>query len=505
MISGILAHPAEKPLSPYPSFACGFAVLLVFCWVAWTTAWDAGLYGDNVEQFVWVRSLQWGYHKHPPMPTWLLSAAIYLMGSHSWLTNALAAVCMATTGWLTWLITRRLFNPHIANIAIVLWGLEQCFSLSAQIYNHNTVLVMFMAATVYAALRALDAPRNYGWSFGVGVFAGCAMLSKYQAALPLGVLLIAIGLMNRANLRAMLGKLLFASVGFAVVFSPHFYWSVQHQFPALRYASAAIEAGGLTRRLAWVATFIVNQIRMVLPLLLTIGLSLAICKILNRSGPTEPKLRVASGSNSPDQSAAWMWALVWAPLIVVVTTSLVTGSQLRNHWGVQLFQFFPIWVAWRWHASGAMRLAQLVPIALMVHALGFAYYAIKQSDPNAAQATRRADSAYPAREMADAALAHWKQHTRCPLKLIGGDFEAGLVSAFTTEFPVVYTDAQATPWVSAEQVKRDGLLYVSDMASALPESAIAVKNWYLNPSQPNSGRYVQFAVELPANECKLPE
>ena len=219
----------------------------------------------------------------------------------------------------------------------------------------------------------------------------------------------------------------------------------------------------------------------------------------------KPTLRVGSASNGADQSATWMWALLWAPLIVVVTSSLVTGSQLRNHWGVQLFQFFPIWIAWRWRASGAMRLAHLVPIALMVHALGFAYYAVKQSDPGAVQATRRADSAYPARDMADAALAHWRQHTKCPLRLIGGDFEAGLVSAFSAEFPVVYTDAQATPWVTAAQVKQHGLLYVADMASALPASAIAVKNWYLNPSRPSSGKYVQFAVELPAHECKSPE
>ena len=27
---------------------------------------------DNIEQLTWVRSLEWGYYKHPPLPTWLL-------------------------------------------------------------------------------------------------------------------------------------------------------------------------------------------------------------------------------------------------------------------------------------------------------------------------------------------------------------------------------------------------------------------------------------------------
>ncbi|NMM79160.1 hypothetical protein B2J89_21205, partial [Acidovorax sp. SRB_24] len=27
---------------------------------------------DNIEQLSWMRSLQWGYYKHPPLPTWML-------------------------------------------------------------------------------------------------------------------------------------------------------------------------------------------------------------------------------------------------------------------------------------------------------------------------------------------------------------------------------------------------------------------------------------------------
>ena len=26
---------------------------------------------DNIEQLIWVRSLEWGYYKHPPLPTWM--------------------------------------------------------------------------------------------------------------------------------------------------------------------------------------------------------------------------------------------------------------------------------------------------------------------------------------------------------------------------------------------------------------------------------------------------
>ena len=119
-----------------------FGVLSVFAWVTWTSLWDQGLYGDNVEQFIWSQSMALGYHKHPPLPTWILGLATAFAGPHWWLTNVLAAMCTAATGLLTWLIARRLFGERTANIAIVLWSLQQCFSVSAEIYNHNTVLVL---------------------------------------------------------------------------------------------------------------------------------------------------------------------------------------------------------------------------------------------------------------------------------------------------------------------------------------------------------------------------
>jgi 4-amino-4-deoxy-L-arabinose transferase-like glycosyltransferase len=485
-----------------------FGVALVFAWVAWSTFWDTGLYGDNVEQFVWVHSLQWGYYKHPPMPTWLLGGAIHLFGPHAWLTNALAAVCFALTGWLTWSIARSLLDEKVANITIVLWTLQQCFSVSAQIYNHNTVLVMFMAATVYAVLRAANTNTNakmsFRWWLGAGLFAGCAMLSKYQAALPLFALLATVCITNRQPFRFPMAGLATAGVGFTLVFSPHLYWAVTHQFPALRYASAALESGGFTQRVAWVASFSVNQIRMVLPLVLVIALSWAICKVRSPSQPAQVLDRKSSGvTNGPTLGVRmWMWGLVWAPVVILVLSSLATGSQLRNHWGVQLFQFLPIWIAWRWRNSNTLKLTLLIPLALAAQAAGFTYYAVKQSQPDAAQAERRADSSYPARNMASAALAHWKQQTSCPLKIIGGDFEAGLVSAFVKEFPVVYSGPEATPWVTADQINQHGIMYVVDMNTPLAPDAVAAKKWYFNAALPSSGKYIQLAVKLPAAECK---
>lgn len=488
-----------------------FGMAVVFAWVAWTSHWDSGLYGDNVEQFSWAHSLELGYYKHPPLPTWLMGLALFLVGPHWWVANALAAVCIAGTGLFTWLTARRLCGERIANVAVVLWGLQQSFSVSAEIYNHNTVLVLVLAATAYTAVRALSSAFDTPWWLASGGLAALAMQAKYQAALPLAALLIAVAVLGHKRVHRLPLKITFVLLAFFVFFSPHLYWSISNDFPSLRYASGTLESGGLARRAFWVTTFVVNQIRLVLPLLL----ALALCALLARrrarrrtvvvqpAAETTPAAGVNSkGATFSDREISiWMACLVWGPIFTVMALSLLTGSALRNHWGVQLFQFLSIWIAWRWRDRAVLRLATLMAVALLVHTIGFAYYVVKQSDPSAVLAERRADSAYPAQRLSDAAVAHWAQATHCPLRIVVGDFEAGLVSVYARQFPVVFTGAVETPWVTPEQLNREGALYVLDQNTALPADVTAPLRWSLVSGSPE--KYVQFALRLPAKACSV--
>lgn len=514
----MLQNPAGKPPtspapdansrhSPFSSYLVVFlfGVLAVFAWVGWTSAWDTGLYGDNVEQFVWSHSMELGYYKHPPLPTWLMGLALSIVGSHWWLTNALAAACVAATGVFTWLTARELCGERTANIAITLWGLQQCFSVSAEIYNHNTVLVLCMSALTYTVLRALSSVPDMRWWLASGILAACAMLAKYQAALPLLALVAAILLTARTRRIYLLWRLALVLLVFFVFFGPHLYWGIANRFPSLRYASEVLESGGLARRASWVITFAVNQIRMVLPLLLAIMLAALVARF-NRRVTVNAVVRTSmtstpAGRWSEREVSIWIGCLVWGPVAALILVSLLSGSALRNHWGVQLFQFLSIWIAWRWRYSAILNLRNLVFAAVLVHAAGFLYYAIKQSDKTAALADRRADSAYPGRRMSDAAVAHWKRFSNCPLRIVAGDFEAGLVSAYAKGSPVVFTAPVATPWVGESDIQRYGALYVSDKNTNLPANVMETIKWSLSGGAQPAEKYVQFGVRLPASPC----
>ena len=70
---------------------------------------------DNIEQLIWVRSLEWGYYKHPPLPTWLLWPVAQLMGGTAWATYVMGAACALGAFALMWRLLRD--TPALSYVA----------------------------------------------------------------------------------------------------------------------------------------------------------------------------------------------------------------------------------------------------------------------------------------------------------------------------------------------------------------------------------------------------
>jgi 4-amino-4-deoxy-L-arabinose transferase-like glycosyltransferase len=488
--------------SPRPSsdpaawWAPWLATAIVLAWLGLMLVTDGGLYGDNIEQVVWAHSLEWGYHKHPPLPTWILGSAITLFGPAWWWTDVLAGLCLVATLWLTWSIARQLAGDNIAAATALLWGLLQCFSSRVQLFNHNTVLVLCIAFTVWCALRATDGQR--GWWLGVGIGAGLAMLAKYQAAVPLAALLLLLAVSGRLAAAGRKALAAMAVLLALLVFAPHLAWVASHDFSTLRYASQSVESASIGRRLQFDLSFLVNQLRMVLPALAAFG----ICRLLVRG----------KGRLAPDAGACaatdprlnlWLCGLFWGLLAFLLLLPLLAGINLRNHWGVQTFQFFALWLAWQWQRRGPIHLGQLAVVALLLHAVSMVVYTVEVRGPQAMAAARRIDNAFPGRRMADAAQAQWRSVTNCPLRYVAGDFEAGLISAFSASSPVVFVSAVASPWVHPADLRERGALYAVPALADLPPGVQAVRDLDLSPeASPVPGaRHVVLAVQAPTRPC----
>ena len=481
-----------------PRFAVAVSVAVVVVWALWAAYFNTAQFGDNIEQFNWAQSLELGYHKHPPLPSWLLGSVIKLFGPSIYWAYVLAALCLIGTAIFTWLIGRELVGDRVAAAGCLLWGLNMTFSQRAQLYNHNTVLVLWFAATTWFAMRACRAQRTAPlWWLATGLAAGAATLSKYQAVVPLAGLLLALAWSGRLKRPAQWGGMLGAIVAMVAVCAPHAVWVAQHHFSTLRYASEAIVTSSLGQRLGFIVSFAANQLRLWSPALLAIALYAGWARL-------SPKVVARrAGETAPDLSI-WMVGLLWVGLAVLVVMALAAGASLRNHWGVQALQFFCIWLAWRWDRNRPIDMTRVVCVALAVHVASLAWYASEHRDPTAVLAKRRIDTMYPARRLALAAVAHWTQSTKCLLHYVAGNtFDAGLVSLYSGGSLKVFDSESATPWVRAEDVRRRGAIYVLDDDDVVPAGVTNVILFDVVPGDRHGrpAKTIRLGVLPPALPC----
>jgi 4-amino-4-deoxy-L-arabinose transferase-like glycosyltransferase len=471
---------------------------MIAVWVLWAAFFNTAQFGDNIEQFNWAQHLSWGYHKHPPLPTWLLGGVIHTFGPSIYWAYLLAGLCLAGTAILTWLMAHELVGPRAAAVTVVLWGLNLTFSQRAQLYNHNTVLVLCMVATVWSALCATRPDpllaRRWLWWLATGAAAGAAMLSKYQALVPLAGVCVALiwsGRLQRVSHR--LGLLLAVTVALAVV-APHAVWVAQHHYSTLRYAATAVEPSGLGQRLGFVASFVANQVRLWFPALVVMGWCWW------RTPKIMPSLPARPVTTELPLSKVWIWGLFGVGLVALLLMALLAGVSLRNHWGVQTLQFLSIAVAAAWQQHRAISMRQLISAALMVHATSGAIYAVQHQKSNRFSDNRREDTHYPAALLADTAVAHWEAHTKCPLKYVTGSaFEGGLVSLYSSGQPRVFENEQATPWLSIVDIKNNGALYVFN-TNMEPEKGIQhIIDFELNSKRDK--KIIKIGLRPPEKAC----
>ena len=467
-MSVLIASPAaiESRTTRGARWALWLPLLLVAAWVTLGAAVNTAQWGDHFEQFVWAHSFEWGYYKHPPLPTWLLAAAITVFGPSPYWAYALAGLCTAGTAGFTYAIGRRLLGEPLAALALLLWGLQQAFSTRAQLYNHNTVMMLAVSASAWCVLRALQSTQRRWW-VAAGVAAGLAMLSKYQSVVPLAGILVALLLAGELASRRTRAGVALAAAAAALVFAPHLLWMLQHDFTTLRYAAQEGPPLSWSERGFSVVSFIAQQLRLLFPALL---LALLLWLL--------PGLRKPPGLEADHTGArwrrAWFVGLIAFPLVVTLLTCPAFGLRLQNHWGYQCLQFVALWLAWCLRNVLQRSPRTIIMLTLLVQAVSMTVASVpswtRETEPG-----RRVDGQYPARRLAAAVQADWRSATDCPLRLVvGPSFEAGMVSVYSPTAPKVLEggDFHKSPWVRPDELQRDGAVYVATEPSQLPHHSV---------------------------------
>lgn len=228
---------------------------------------------DNLEQLTWSRSLEWGYYKHPPLPTWLLWLPLRWFGWSAWTVYLAGAATTLIALAVYWRLLARLRSESYALVALMAAACITYYNGRLHYYNHDVVLLLASTVCPVLCWQAFAQRRRRWWS-ALGMAIGLGALAKYQIAVTV-VCVLVFSLQQRAWRDAVhrQGLLMAGAVALAV-FAPHAMWLQSHDFAPIRHAvdsSLGAQFGAQGRALEsmhWLADQVFNR---ALPALLFVG------------------------------------------------------------------------------------------------------------------------------------------------------------------------------------------------------------------------------------------
>jgi 4-amino-4-deoxy-L-arabinose transferase-like glycosyltransferase len=443
------AHPLRALLT--------FAIAQILIWTVVPWALGTSLPLDVVSDGLsWGHEWQWGYYKHPPLPSWEVEAAFDLLGDIG--PYLLSQLTIAATFLFVYLLGRRMMPPRCALAGTVLLSGIYYFSIPTPEFNHNVAQMPLWAAAAYFYYEALRTRSSGFWAL-LGLAIGLGMLTKYATVILAATIVFhALSARNTRTVFASIGPY-FAILVCLAVMTPHLIWLVHNDFPTLNYAAnRAGHAAALQR--------VFTPLRFLLAQTVTLVPCVALAAIAGVVGRNSWRDRPAV-----DEDLRFLLALGVGPAILSALLSLAAGLGLRDMWGAPMWNLAGLLLVRasmsRWRDISLGRLFACAAVLFVT--LPTAYELASTYAPEWRGSHPRTE--WPDRAMAQDLSAAWTKATGRPLQIVAGDpWIAGLIAMRSAPRPSVFIDAnyRHAPWISPEMLKREGALVVWQVSKKAP-------------------------------------
>jgi 4-amino-4-deoxy-L-arabinose transferase-like glycosyltransferase len=426
---------------------------------------------DNIEQLTWVRSLEWGYYKHPPLTTWLFWVPARLLGLNAWTTYLTGAAFTLGAILLQWRLLKELRGVRYATLAIAAVLCITYYNDRLYYYNHNVVLMFFATAALYLSWRALSTGKLAWWA-ALGVAVGLGSLAKYQMAVALACVMVHWIHIRGWRDQAHRTGFLLAGLIALVIFVPHVQWLRTHDFGPVEYAMQSSLGAQLPRNARWLqaSKWVLDQL---LNRAMPAWLLLALPVFCSRRLRLDDRLARPGELDRPrPERAGYALLVIWGlvPLVFIPALGIVFGADLQLQWGTSFLLFAvpaamemlgsPQW--WlHWRLRPVMHTFLVLQVVML--AVNFTTSA---RGPALAQDTHW--RAFPAQALAQALQGPARAALGgLPICVVSGPPAlAGALALELPERPLVLIDGRydRSPWVQQHRARPCGVLEVSEGA-----------------------------------------
>lgn len=444
-----------------------FLAIYLISWTLFAAILPLSTELDSIEQVVWSQVWQWGYYKHPPLPSALLHVLNSLFGGPSMGLTAFAAQsCSVVALIYVWLLAKQILSRKLAITALLITSLIAYHNFRALTFNHNTVSLPFTAAALYYFYCALRYPSHTSTWLRLGLACGLAILTKYSAALILISFVVYIVWRRLWTDTRIIRGLVISTVVFLLVITPHVIWLAENNWLPFTYIHDKLVISG--NRLNIYLGFFANQmirLSFMLPLLLGIW-------YLRRKGTIRVSTIHTTEPPGDNHDLCFLLTVFLTPLLLALMTPLLTGSPLNSNWASAFFLPAGILITKCLYdqldetqlLKYANRLAWITHAAiLIIFFLGSVIY------PTVVGSASRSN--FPSNALADKVSEIWHEQQKEPLAIVISDaWTGGNVLLHLRPEPTLFIDNNVVeaPWVNEHDVRACGAFILTAKSETAP-------------------------------------
>ncbi len=383
-----------------------FVIAHLIFWTLIPTLTNQNLPLDTIEHLAWGSNLDWGYSKHPPMVAIVLEIFYQIFGSQDWAYYLLSQIFVIISFYFIFKFSKEILNNSLLSlISVLIIETIYFYNFTTPEFNVNVCELPFWSLTVYFSWKIYNSKEiKFLDCLFVGLFAAFGFLSKYLFLyLLVSIDLLFIYLILIKNEKKFDFKYLITIEVFLIVLIPHLIWLYNNDFVTITYglARTGLEQSSLINHIQYPLIFLVKQIGILIPFFIMIWL------LINQF-----KFKY----NLKDKKFLFLLSINVLPFILMLLTSLLTGSKIRTMWMTPFYLFLGTLFIYIFQSQiNIKKLKSFFIGFIFFFFLSPALYAyISISNEN-----KRTD--YPGKEIAIKTQFAWDQQFKSKINIVFGD------------------------------------------------------------------------------------
>ncbi len=391
-----------------------FALSHLIIWTLVPALSNKNLPLDTIEALAWGSNLDWGFNKHPPMSAFFSEVFFKIFGAQDWAYYLLSQIFIIITFYFIFKFAFEIFrNIQLSLISVLLIEAIYFYNFTTPEFNVNVCQLPFWSLVVYYSWKIYDTKNiKILDCFLIGLFAAIGFLSKYLFIyLLFSIFLLFAYLIIFKKTKKFDFKYLIVVEVFLVLLVPHLVWLFNNEFITVTYGlkRTGLEGSGILDHLKYPIIFLGKQIGILIPFFFLIYL------LVNKI-----KFKI----DLKDKKLLFLIFINIIPVILILITSLITGSKIRTMWMTPFYLFFGVFFVYLFQSQiNIKKIDSFLYVFLFLFFLSpilYSYESITRKD-------KRTD--YPGKEIAAKVQFIWDQDFDKEIQFVTGDeWKAGNLS-----------------------------------------------------------------------------